>query len=87
MLISASAGYDWIYGSQTLKTLKSVVNKSDFDKLVDTFLHRVKAAAKDDSILNEEKAAFLLYFGSGRNPETINHLLKVIRVNWDSYQD
>lgn len=62
MLISASAGYDWIYGSQTLKTLKSVVNKSDFDKLVDTFLHRVKAAAKDDSILNEEKAAFLLYF-------------------------
>lgn len=62
VLISASAGYDWIYGSQTLKTLKSVVNKSDFDKLVDTFLHRVKAAAKDDSILNEEKAAFLLYF-------------------------
>lgn len=62
VLISASAGYDWIYGSQTLKTLKSVVNKSDFDKLVDTFLNRVKAAAKDDSILNEEKAAFLLYF-------------------------
>lgn len=62
VLISASAGYDWIYGSQILKDSKSVVNKIDFDKLVDKFLNRVKDDAKDDSILNEEKAAHLLYF-------------------------
>ena len=76
VLISASAGYDWIYGSQTLKTLKSVVNKSDFDKLVDTFLHRVKAAAKDDSILNEEKSALLLYFWKQMESESYQSFIK-----------
>lgn len=62
VLIRASAGYDWIYGSQALKNEKSVIDKINFDKLVNKFLNRVKAAAKDDNIFNEEKAAFLLYF-------------------------
>lgn len=76
VLISASAGYDWIYGSQTLKILKSVVNKIDFDKLANKFLHRVKAAAKDDSILNEEKSALLLYFWKQMESESYQSFIK-----------
>lgn len=62
VLISASAGYDWIYESQALKNEKSVIDKINFDKLVNKFLDRVMAAAEDDNIFNEEKDAFLLYF-------------------------
>lgn len=45
-----------------MKNEKSVIDKINFDKLANKFLNRVKAAAKDDNIFNEEKAAFLLYF-------------------------
>ena len=76
MLISASAGYDWIYGSQTLKNEKSVIDKINFDKLVDKFLNRVKDDAKDDSILNEEKAAHLLYFWKRMDAESYQSFIK-----------